>query len=319
MSKSTKRELRSTRDAFGETLLDLAKENSKIVVISADLAESTRILPFAKKYPERFIEVGVAEQNMASVAAGLSFTGKIPVMASFGVFSPGRNWDQIRVSICYNDANVKMFATHTGLSADRDGATHQSLEDIAIMRALPNVKILSPCDFWEAKRAVKAAFEIEGPVYVRLSRAKTEVITTPQHSFKIGKMRIMEKGEKIALVGTGTIVSDGLNAAQEINKKHPNTVRVINCPTIKPFNIKDLLKSLGGIRKIITIEEHQIDAGFGSLICEMLSEEREKYLISRVGMNNEFGESGSFEELKKKYRMDKEGIKKIILDKIKNE
>ena len=307
---------RSTREAFGEALVDLGKENPNIVVVSADLSESTKTQEFAKKFPERFIEVGVAEQNMAGVATGLALAGKIPFMASFGVFSPGRNWDQIRLSVCYNKANVKIVATHTGLSPSKDGASHEAMEDIALMRVLPRMTVFSPCDYYETKKVIRAAVEIKGPVYIRLGRGDTPVITTPQTKFIPGEIKVLEEGTRIALIGTGTILTQGLFAAQEINEKYKKSVKVINCATIKPLNTAQLLEELGEINKVVTLEEHQVSAGFGSLIAETLSKEVPRQ-ITRIGMQDSFGESGDYEDLLKKYKLDKEGIKKVLLQKLK--
>jgi transketolase len=304
---------KSTREAFGEALVELGSENSNVVVVSADLAESTKILDFAKKFPERFIEVGVAEQNMTGVATGLALSGKIPFMASFGVFSPGRNWDQIRLGVCYNRANVKIVATHTGFSPGKDGATHEALEDIALTRVLPNITIFSPCDFYETKKAVHAAASIVGPVYIRLGRAETPVITELQSTFSIGDVEVLENGKEIALVGTGTIITEGFFAAKEINSKYKDMVKVINCPSIKPLNTVNLLKELEGINHIFTLEEHQISGGFGSLICEIVSENMPRK-ITRLGMRDLFGESGDYEDLLKKYKLDKESIKNSLIE-----
>jgi transketolase len=315
--KKTDIEKKSTREAFGEALVELGKENPNIVVVSADLAESTKVADFAKIFPERFIEVGVAEQNMAGVATGLALARKIPFMASFGVFSPGRNWDQIRIGICYNHANVKIVSTHTGLSPSKDGATHEALEDIALMRVLPNMTVFSPCDYYETKKAFFAAIKIDGPVYIRLGRGETPVITAPQTKFSIGDVKVLEKGGRIALVGTGSIIANGLFAAQEINEKYKNSIKVINCPTIKPLNKEQLLEELGGINQVVTLEEHQIAGGFAGLICEILSEEAPRKVI-RLGMQDKFGESGDYEDLLKKYKLDKEGIKKVLLEVLRN-
>lgn len=320
MTKKKTRQLRSTRDAFGEALLELGKEKPDLVVLSADLNESTRVKDFADTYPERFIQVGVAEQNMASLAVGIALSGKIPIITSFGVFSPGKNWDQIRIGVCQNNANVKIISTHTGLSADKDGATHQALEDIALMRVLPNMTVLSPSDYEETKKVVKEGVSLKGPVYIRLSRAKTPQITKQEDQFEIGNVTVMEEGTKVALVGTGPILSEGLAAAQEINEKYPQSIKVINAPTIKPLDIKNLEESLGSINKVITLEEHQIAAGFGGMLCEMLTEKmRAKYRILRLGMKDSFGESGSYENLKKKYKLNKESIKKVLVEEVKNE
>jgi transketolase len=318
--KKTK-QFKATRDAFGEAILGLGEKNPDITVISADLNASTRVTEFAKKFPERFIQVGVAEQNMASVATGMALAGKIPFMTSFGVFSPGKNWDQIRIGICYNKANVKIVSTHTGLTVGKDGATHQSLEDIALTRVLPNMTVLSPIDAEETKEVVKKAVLIKGPVYIRLTRAKTPLLknlTKTSNKFKLGKVNVLEKGEKVALVGTGVITLEGLQAAQEINAKYPDSVRVINAPTIKPINEKSLFKALKGIKKVVTLEEHQIAGGFGSAVCEILSEKglRNPRKITRMGMQDSFGESGSYKNLKKKYKLNKESIREKLLEEL---
>jgi len=312
-------ELKSTRDALGEVLVELGSKNEDIVVLSADLAESTRIHLFAEKFPERFIEVGVAEQNMASVAVGLSLAGKIPVIVSFASFSPGKNWDQIRLGVCYNNANVKIISTHAGINAGPDGATHQALEDIALIRVLPNMTIFSPVDYVETKKVVREAFEIDGPVYIRLTRPKTPVITPTNSKFEVGKVKILENGGKVVLVGTGPILSEGLKAGKEINEKYPGSVRVINAPTIKPLDVEDFVKKLGDVGQVFTLEDHQIVGGLGSLICEVLAEthiERERRVI-RIGMKDCFGESGTYENLKKKYKMDSGSIKKLLLEALK--
>lgn len=312
-------ELKSTRDAFGEVLVELGAENEDIVVLSADLAESTRAQSFAEKFPERFIEVGVAEQNMASVAVGLALAGKIPIITSFAAFSPGKNWEQIRLGVCYNNVNVKIVGTHAGISAGPDGATHQSLEDIALMRVLPNITIFSPVDYSETKKAVAKAIEIDGPVYIRLARPKTPIITSFNDKFEVGKVRILENGNKVALAGTGPILSEGLQAANEINEKYPESVLVLNVSTLKPLNIEDFMKKLGNVGRVFTLEDHQIVGGLGSLICEVLAENHigKGCKVTRIGMRDCFGESGTYENLKKKYKMDKESIKKLLLEALK--
>ena len=321
MTQKKTKQLKSTRDAFGEVMVELGKKNSEIAVISADLDSSTRVKDFAEKFPERFIQVGVAEQNMASVAAGMALAGKTPFMTSFGVFSPGKNWDQIRIGICYNKANVKIVSTHTGLTVGKDGATHQALEDIALMKVLPNMTILSPTDAKETKEAIKEALSIKGPVYIRLTRAETPLLkdlTKSPKKFKLGKVHVLEEGEKVALVSTGVITLEGLEAAQEINAKYPKSIKVISAPTIKPLNKNSLTKALKGIQKVVTLEEHQISGGFGSAICEILSEEgiRKPKKITRMGMQDTFGESGSYKNLKKKYKLDKESIREKLLEEL---
>lgn len=314
--RKSKNEPQSTRDAFGEALLELGAENPNIVVLTADLTESTRADLFAEKFPERFINVGVAEQNLASVSAGLALTGKIPFMTSFGVFSPGRNWDQIRLSICYNNANVKIISTHCGINVGPDGATHQALEDIALIRTLPNMTVLSPCDYFETKEALKLALKIEGPVYLRLTRAKTPIISLEGQELILGGIKVLKNGTKAALVGTGPILFEGIKAAQEINRKFPDTVKVISCPTLKPIDEKSLINALRGIDHVFTLEEHQISGGLGSLVCEILAKHMPKK-VTRLGINDTFGQSGSYEDLKVKYGLDKNSIKETILDEMK--
>jgi len=239
-SKILNLELKSCRDGFGEALLELGKRNKDVVVVSADLAESTRCLDFGKKYPQRFIEVGVAEQNMAGVAAGLALEGLIPFMCSFAVFSPGRNWEQIRISICYNKANVKIIGAHAGLNVGEDGATHQALEDLALMRVLPNMTVIAPCDFEETKKAVLASAKIKGPVYIRYGREKCSVITTKQSKFQIGKADIIRQGKDVTIIACGSMVYESLLAAEELAKQEIQA-EVINCHTIKPIDRKSVV------------------------------------------------------------------------------
>lgn len=302
----------STRKAFGEALLDLGEEIPNLVVVTANLAESTQVSSFAQKFPDRFVEVGVAEQNLAGVGAGLALSGKIPFITSFAVFSPGRNWDQIRISICYNNANVKIVSTHVGLSASKDGATHEALEDLALTRVLPNLTIFSPCDYYETKKVVAEAAKIQGPVYIRLGREETPVITSLQSKFTLGEVNVLEKGKRVALIGTGTILACGLPVAQKINQRYKDSIKVINCPTIKPLNEKQLLAELQGIEKVVTLEEHQVSAGFGSEIAEITSENDPKRVF-RLGVRDSFGESGNYRALLKKHELDEESIEKTLL------
>ncbi len=311
LSKGT--EKKSTRDAFGEALLKAGSAYNDLVVVSADLAESTRLKAFSQKYPQRFIEVGVAEQNMAGVSAGLALAGKRVVMASFGVFSPGRNWEQIRTSICYNRANVKIVATHTGLSPARDGATHEALEDIALMRVLPHMKILSPCDYHETKRALKLALELEGPVYIRLGREATDILTKPQSRLELGKTYKLKEGRKTYVVGTGTVVGEALKAIEKLPKNQQELVGVINVPTIEPLDTESLRKNLGNAEILVSLEEHQITGGLGSLLAEQIAEGYlGKVKLIRVGMPNKFGESGEYGELLEKYGLGAKSLSKTL-------
>ncbi|HDQ22602.1 MAG TPA: transketolase family protein [Candidatus Uhrbacteria bacterium] len=298
-------EYKSCRDGFGEAILELGKKNKKAVVVSADLAESTRCLEFSKKYPNRFFEVGVAEQNMAGVAAGLALEGFIPFICSFAVFSPGRNWEQIRVSVCYNNANVKLVSSHAGLNVGEDGATHQALEDIAIMRVLPNMIVIAPCDYLETKKAVMSAAKIKGPVYIRYGREKAPVIST-KSKFQIGKANIMRQGKDITIIACGSMVYEALLAAEELAKQKIQA-EVINCHTIKPIDKAIIIKSAKKTKRVITIEEHQVNGGLGSAVAEVLSQNYPAPM-KIMGMPDKFGESGTAKQLLDKYNLNSEGI-----------
>lgn len=297
---------KSTRDAFGEALVNLARKNKNLVVVSADLAESTRVSDFAKKYPERFVEVGVAEQNMLGVAAGLALAGKVPIAASFAAFSPGRNWDQLRVSVCYSKANVKIIGSHTGLGAGEDGASHQALEDIAITRCLPNLVVIAPADYHETKKALAAAVAYNGPVYLRLSRQNTAVFTNEKSPFKIGQAQVLKKGQDITLIACGSMVSEALAAAKKLAGENISA-EVINCHTIKPLDQKTILASVKKTKKVVSIEDHQIHGGMGSTVAEMLAENF-PVPMKLLGVNDTFGESGVPAELYKKYGLSQENI-----------
>ncbi len=289
-----------TRNGYGEALALLGEKNPNVVVLCGDLTESTRSLAFAKKFPERFIEMGVAEQNMMGVAAGLAMEGKIPFVSSYAVFSPGRNWDQLRVNVCYNKANVKIAGAHTGISVGPDGATHQALEDIAITRVLPGLVVLAPCDVHETRKATLAAAEYDGPVYLRFAREKTPVITTPDAPFEIGKAYVMREGTDVTIVACGPLLYEALMAAEQLKGKV--SVEVINCPTIKPLDRTTIVASANKTGAVVTVEEHQITGGLGGVVCETLSEEFSVPVV-RVGMPDSFGESGAPDELLTKYGM----------------
>jgi transketolase len=303
-------QLKSCRDAFGEVLLELGKKNNKILAVSADLAESTRCLEFSKKYPNRFFEVGVAEQNMAGVASGLALEGFIPFICSFAVFSPGRNWEQIRVSICYNNANVKIISSHAGLNVGPDGATHQALEDMAIMRVLPKMTVIAPGDYLETKKAIRAAVKIKGPVYIRYGRAKSPVFTTSQTSFKIGQAEVLKKGKDVTIIACGPMVYEALVAAENLAKNNIKA-EVINCHTIKPIDKKTIINSAKKTNKIVTIEEHQVNGGLGSAITEVLSQNY-PIPVEMIGMPDSFGESGSADKLLNKYKINYQEIIKRV-------
>jgi transketolase len=301
-----KQRLESTREGFGRGLLK-AGANKKVVSVNADLSESCRTVDFKKKYPGRFIEVGVAEQNLMGVAAGLALAGKIPFISSFACFSPARNFDQLRVSVCYSNLNVKIEGSHAGLITGEDGASHQALEDIAITRCLPNLKVVVPCDAVEAEKAAVEAAKIHGPVYIRVGRLKTPVITKEKTRFEIGKINIIRKGADVAIIACGDIVYKALRAAKMLEKENISAC-VINCHTIKPLD-KNIIKVAKEIKAVVTAEDHQINGGLGSAIAELLSEHFPAPII-RVGVRDKFGESGKPEELLRKYGLDEHSIVK---------
>lgn len=305
-SQANKLNNNSTRAGFGEALLDAAKKNPDIVVVSADLAESSRVQGFAQKYPDRFIEVGVAEQNMLGVAAGLALSGKVAVAVSFAVFSPGRSWDQLRISICYSDANVKIIGHHTGLSVGEDGASHQALEDIAITRCLPNLTIVAPADYLEAKKATEAILKINGPVYLRLTRPNTPIFTTKQTTFKIGQANILLPGKDITIIAHGPILYEALQAVK-ILAEHKIKAELINCHTIKPLDEKTILKSVQKTGLAITLEDHQKIGGLGSAVAEILSQSLPRPLTI-MGVKDTFGESGDYQKLWQKYGLGRQHI-----------
>ena len=294
-------EMIPTRNGYGDGAVEAGRANPNVVVLCCDLVESTRSLPFAKAFPQRFFEMGVAEQNMAGVGAGMAATGKIPFISSYAVFSPGRNWDQIRVSIAYSNLNVKIMGAHSGISVGPDGATHQALEDIAIMRVLPNMVVLAPCDAHEARKAVLAAAKYVGPVYIRFTREKTPVITRPSTPFEIGKAVVLREGSDVTLIACGPLVYEALLAAEQLSKRAIDA-EVINCPSIKPLDKKTILKSVQKTGAAVTVEEHQTTGGLFGAIAEFLSQTNPVPIIP-VGMDDTFGESGTPEELLKKYGM----------------
>lgn len=290
-----------TRNGYGDGLIEAAKQNPNVIALTADLADSTRVLAFQKQFPERFIECGVAEQNMIGMAAGLALTGKIPFASSYATFVPGRAWDQIRVSVCYTKANVKIIGAHAGVSVGPDGATHQALEDIAMVRALPNLTIIVPCDYEEARKATLAAAKHVGPVYLRLTREKSPIITTKTSSFKIGASTILKSGRDVTIIACGPLMYEALLAAETL-QQNGIEAEVINASTIKPFDEKTLLKSVKKTGCCVTVEEHQITGGLFGAVSETLSRHLPRP-IEPVGMPNTFGESGEPAELLQKYGM----------------
>ena len=304
-----------TRDGFGKALIELGEADERVWVVTADVSESTRTHWFAEKFPKRFVQVGVAEQNMAGVAAGIAACGKTVFLSAYGVFSPGRNWDQVRVSICYNDSNVKIHASHTGLTVGPDGASHQALEDIALMRSLPNMIVLSPADMEEARKATHAMAAIKSPVYMRTAREKTPSFTTKETPFEIGKANVYRDGSDLAIFAHGMPVYESLKAAEEL-KKLSIDAAVIDCHTIKPIDRETIVKYAKNCGLIMSVEEHQIDGGMGSAIAEVLCENCPCHL-KRHGVYNRFCESGDSADLLKKYQLDSNGIIKAAEEALK--
>ncbi len=292
------------RKGFGEGLLLAGDENKNVVGLCADLTESTQMHLFAGKYPERFVQVGVAEQNLVTVASGIAAMGKIPFTSSYAMFSPGRNWEQIRTTICYNDRKVVIVGSHAGISVGPDGGTHQAIEDIAIMRVLPNMVVFSPCDSIEAKKATLAAARIKEPVYIRLAREATPVVTTKETPFEVGKGQIFYSPPmkaEVGIIATGALVHKALVAAKNFAEKGI-AVKVLNMATIKPLDfeaIKDLAKETGAI---VTVEEHQVVGGLGSAVAEVLAQNC-PVPQEFIGVHDKFGQSGKPEELLEHYGM----------------
>ncbi len=305
-----------SRNGYGHGLVKLGEKNKDIVALCCDLTDSTRVGWFREKFPERFIEVGVAEQNMISIAAGMSSEGKIPFVSSYAVFSPGRNWDQIRVSVCYSQENVKIQGAHAGISVGPDGATHQALEDIAITRCIPNLIVLVPCDAVEGEKATIKAGELKGPVYLRFGREKVPTITTEKTPFEIGKAEVYRKGKDVTIVACGIMVFEALVAAEELNKEGIEAT-VINNHTIKPIDRETLVMAAKETKAVVTAEEHQIQGGMGSAVAEVLSEEF-PVPIKFVGIQNRFGESGEPEELLEKFGCTSKNIIKAVKEVLEN-
>jgi transketolase len=299
-------EMAPPRDGFGKGLVELGEKNDQVVALCGDLTDSTRVGMFRDQYPDRYIQVGIAEQNMANVAVGLSLQGKIPFLSTYAVFSPGRNWDQIRISGCYNNSNVKYAGAHSGISVGQDGATHQALEDIALMRVLPRMTVLAPCDAEETCKATIAAAEIKGPVYFRFGREATPNFTTEKTPFVVGKAQVLHEGDDVAIIAAGPILHSALVAADRLVEKDISC-RVINCASVKPIDVDTIEKAARECGAVVTCEEHQVMGGVGSAVAEVLAQTY-PVPMSFVGMKDSFGESGLPDELLKKYKMDAEAI-----------
>ena len=303
----SKAEKAPTRDGYGKGLVEIGEKDDRVVVLCADLAESTRSHWFKEKFPERYIELGVAEQNMATIAAGLANYGKIPFISSYAVFSPGRNNEQIRTTISINNVPVKIAGAHAGISVGPDGATHQALEDIALMRVQPNMTVIVPCDAIETQKATIAAVNsCAGPAYLRFGREKSPVFTTEKTPFEIGKAIILRQGKDLTIVGCGMLLYNALVAAEELSKENIEAT-VINSHTIKPLDISTIINSVKETKAVVTVEEHQVMGGLGSAVAEVLSQH---FPVPQefIGVHDRFGESGEPDELIEHFGM---GVKDI--------
>jgi len=303
------------RKGFGEGLVLAGDKDEQIVALCADLFESTQMLAFQKKYPQRSIEIGVAEQNMASVASGMAAMGKVPVISSYAMFSPGRNWEQIRTTICYNDRKVIIAGNHSGISVGPDGGTHQAVEDIVITRVIPNMVVVSPCDAIEARKAViaLASDSVTSPSYLRLAREKTPIITTDESPFEIGKAQVLYESQNpaVAIIATGALVHKALLVAKELDAHGTGSI-VVNLSTIKPLDEKTIIEAAKRAGAVVTVEEHQIAGGMGGAVAECLAANF-PIPIEFIGVRNEFGQSGTPSELLEHYGMGVSHIKNAVL------
>lgn len=307
-------ELKATRDGYGEGLVEAGK-NKNVVALDADLAESTRSIKFAEKYPERFFEMGISEQDMIGTAAGLAASGKIPFASSFACFITSRCFGQIRLMAAISNLNIRIVGSHAGLLTGEDGASHQALEDISVMRTLPNMTVIQPADAVEAKKATLALVKHKGPAYLRLGRGKVPIIHDENYKFEIGKGDLLRNGKDVTIIATGALVNEALKAADELERQKINA-RVINMHTIKPIDKAIIIKAAKETKYIVTAEDHNIIGGLGSAVSEVLSENIPTPL-ERVGVKDKFGESGKPEELYKKYGLTKENIVKVAKNLIK--
>ena len=298
--------MKATRQSYGEALVELGKENKNIVVLDADLATATKTIEFAKEFPDRFFDIGIAEADMIGTAAGMATCGKIPYASTFAVFAAGRTYDQIRSSVCYPNLNVKICATHAGVTVGEDGATHQMLEDLSLMRVLPNMKVFCPSDDRQTKWLIKEISKIEGPCYVRLCRLATPEIYEENQKFEIGKMVQLGEGKDATIFATGVTVSEAIKA-QNVLKEKGIDVRVIDVHTIKPLDEEMVLKCAKETKRLISIEDHSILGGMGSAIAEVLTDSY-PIKLERMGVNDKFGKSGKAEELLKYFEIDSTAI-----------
>lgn len=302
----------STRAGFGRGLAQAGEDNTNVVALTADLAESVQFHHFAERFPERFIEVGIAEQNLVTVASGVAHIGKIPFTGSYAAFSPGRNWEQIRTTIALNNQPVKIAGSHAGLNVGPDGATHQVLEDIALMRTLPNMVVIAPGDAVEAEKVARTVASDSRPTYVRLAREKSPIFSNNDSPFDIGTAYVLREGSDISLLSTGTMTAQALLAADQLVQRGVSA-EVIHVPTIKPLDDQTILHSVRKTGKVITVEEHQIAGGFGSAIAELLGEQLPTKM-KRIGVNDQFGQSGTATELLDHYGLTADKITQAITE-----
>jgi transketolase len=305
----------ATRVAYGKSLVELAKSNQDIVVLDADLSSSTQTKFFAKEFPERFFNMGIAEANMVSTAAGLAKAGKIPFVSSFAMFATGRAWEQVRNSVAHNHANVKICATHAGLTVGEDGASHQIIEDIALMKSIPGMVVIVPADAKETEKVMQAVTAYNGPVYVRLGRSALPVLFDDKYNFQIGKANVIEKGEDLSIMACGIMVSAAVEAAKILKEKHNKSIEIINIASIKPLDTETIVNSALKTRNIIVAEEHNIWGGLGDSVASALLENcSEKLKFKRLGVNDSFGQSGKAEDLLIHYGLTAENLVKLSLE-----
>lgn len=296
----------ATRDAYGKALVEVGAKYPNVIVLDADLSKSTKTADFAKAYPERFLDMGIAEANMIGTAAGLATTGKIPFVSTFALFGTMRVGDQIRNSVCYPNLNVKIAVTHSGLTLGEDGASHQAIEDIAMMRAIPNMTVIVPADAEETKQVIRAAVEHNGPMYIRLGRPALPLVFDENYKFEIGKGTVVKEGSDVTIIAMGVMLHPAIEAAKELEQEGIQA-RVINMATIKPIDQEIIIQAAKETKGIVTAEEHNIYGGLGSAVAEVVAEHAPT-LVKRVGVNDTFGESGKPDELLVKYGLTKEHI-----------
>ena len=309
-AQNSEKKPKAARDAYGDTLLELGKKNPDIVVLDADLSGSTKTSKFAKQFPDRFFNLGVSEQDMIGTAAGLSLTGKIPFASTFAVFETGRAWDQIRLAVCYSNTNVKLVATHGGITVGEDGASHQALEDIALMRALPNMRVIVPADATETCSVIKTILDFKVPVYVRLGRSKVPYVMPDDYTFTFGKAFVFHIGNDVNIIAAGIMVNIAKRAAEYLARKGIDA-GLINMSTIKPLDEETLLRAAKSSQLIITAEEHSVIGGLGSAVCEFLSDNY-PVPVKRIGVQDTFGCSGTPDELLKLHGLSEENIIETI-------